>query len=84
MADRVTYFVALPFDFGEDGDLYAGEAEECPMPGAAERKARRLALTHAGAVAFSRTGDPAEGEFEDAVVLSSVGEVLTLEAMLAS
>jgi hypothetical protein len=30
---------------------------------------------HCGAVAFSRTGDPALGDFEDAVILKMVGEV---------
>jgi hypothetical protein len=30
---------------------------------------------HCGAIAFSRTGDPALGEFEDAVILRMVGEV---------
>jgi hypothetical protein len=30
---------------------------------------------HAGALAFSRTGDPATGEFQDAVVLALFGEV---------
>jgi hypothetical protein len=30
---------------------------------------------HCGAIAFSRTGDPALGDFEDAVVLKTVGEV---------
>jgi hypothetical protein len=30
---------------------------------------------HAGALAFSRTGDPATGEFQDAVVLAQFGEV---------
>jgi hypothetical protein len=30
---------------------------------------------HAGALAFSRTGDPATGEFPDAVVLAQFGEV---------
>jgi hypothetical protein len=28
-----------------------------------------------GAIAFSRTGDPALGDFEDAVILKTVGEV---------
>jgi hypothetical protein len=39
--------------------------------------AKTLAATvpHCGAIAFSRTGDPALGEFEDAVVLKTVGEV---------
>jgi hypothetical protein len=30
---------------------------------------------HCGAIAFSRTGDPALGDFEDAVILKMVGEV---------
>jgi hypothetical protein len=30
---------------------------------------------HWGAIAFSRTGDPALGDFEDAVILKTVGEV---------
>jgi hypothetical protein len=36
---------------------------------------RALAVGHAGALAFSRTGDPATGEFQDAVVLAQFGEV---------
>ena len=39
----------------------------------AERRARALALEHAGAVAFA--GDPATGEFQDAVILARFGEV---------
>jgi hypothetical protein len=31
--------------------------------------------SHCGAVAFSRTGDPAIGEFDDAVILKTVGYV---------
>jgi hypothetical protein len=30
---------------------------------------------HCGAIAFSRSGDPALGDFEDAVILKTVGEV---------
>jgi hypothetical protein len=30
---------------------------------------------HCGAIAFSRTGDPSLGDFEDAVILKTVGEV---------
>ena len=41
----------------------------------AERRARALVLEHAGAVAFSRTGDPTIGEFQDAVILAQFGEV---------
>ncbi|MGA2795256.1 MAG: hypothetical protein ABSE69_17360 [Roseiarcus sp.] len=32
-------------------------------------------LEHAGAVAFSRTGNPATGEFQDAMILAQFGEV---------
>jgi hypothetical protein len=41
----------------------------------AERRARALALEYAGALAFSRTGDPTTGEFQEAVILARFGEV---------
>jgi hypothetical protein len=71
----VTYYVAVPFDRNEEGELTAGEAVELPSGPAAERKARSLAAEHAGAVAFSRTGNPAIGEFHDATLLAKFGEV---------
>jgi hypothetical protein len=71
----VTYYVVVCFDRDESGDLNPGEAQEAPSASAAERRARTAALTHAGAVAFSRTGDPSMGEFQDAVVLAEFGEV---------
>jgi hypothetical protein len=30
---------------------------------------------YCGAIAFSRTGDPALGDFEDAVILKTIGKV---------
>jgi hypothetical protein len=71
----VTYHVVVYFDRDEEGDLKAGEAREMPNASAAERAARHLARLHAGAVAFSRKGDPATGEFEDASVLAQFGDV---------
>ena len=71
----VTYYVVVPFDRDESGDLTAGEANEAPSASAAERQAGSLALQHAGAVAFSRSGDPSTGEFQDAVILAQFGEV---------
>ena len=44
-------------------------------PVAAERRARALALEHGGALAFSRTADPATGECQLAVTLARFGEV---------
>jgi len=70
------YFVALPFEH-VDGGLAPGEAVECAHAAAAIRRAEALASTkgNAGAVAFSRQGSPELGEFEDAVVLKTFGDV---------
>ena len=71
----MTYHVVVAFDRGAEGDLKPGEAREVMSPVVAERRARALALETAGALAFSRTGDPATGEFQDAVILARFGEV---------
>ncbi len=71
----VTYHVVVAFDRNAEGDLTPGETWEVSSPVAAERRARALVPEHAGAVAFSRTGDPATGEFRDAVVVAQFGEV---------
>jgi hypothetical protein len=71
----VTYHVVVAFDRDQEGELQPGEAQEVMSPVVAERRARALALEHTGALAFSRTGNPATGEFEDAVILAQFGEV---------
>ena len=72
----VTYFVALPFVAAADG-IAAGEPTECFNPVAVVMRAEALSRKpgHVGAVAFSRTGDPATGEFGDAKVIKKFGEV---------
>lgn len=72
-----TYFAALPFHQGEDGELYAGEAAEAQSEGEAKRRASAMAARSIGAVAFSRTGDPSTGEFEPAVILARYGDIPT-------
>lgn len=64
---EVTYYVGLPFIATND-DVAAGEPTECFNPKAAVMRAEALSrqLGHVGAVAFSRTGDPATGDFSDA------------------
>lgn len=79
----ITYYVALPFIRTDDGDLVAGEAQDRQTSSAAIAAAASMARTAAGAVVFSRTGDPQIGEFEDAVVLRTFGEVPSLEDLLA-
>lgn len=72
----VTYYVALPFVLADDG-LAPGEAVECLNPNAAVMRAGALARKpgHAGAVASSRTGDLATGDFGDARLIRKFGEV---------
>ena len=73
---EVTYYVALPFVAANDG-VAAGEPTECFNPTAAVMTAEALSRRegHVGAVAFSRTGDPATGDFSDAQVTRKFGDV---------
>lgn len=73
---KVTYYVALPFVFSDDG-VAAGEATECFNANAAVMRADALSRKpgHAGAVAFSRTGDPSSGDLSDARLIRKFGDV---------
>ena len=75
----MTYYVALAFKRSEDdgGSIVACDPKEARSSEQAIRMAASLATQegHCGAIAFSRTGDPALGDFDDAVILKSVGEV---------
>jgi len=73
---EVTYYVALPFVASDDGNT-AGEPTECFNAMAVVMRAEALSRKegHIGAVAFSRTGDPATGDFSDATVLKKFGDV---------
>ena len=72
---NVTYYVAMGFERDEAGELVAMDPVEAQSSTQAISRARSLAAKKAGAVAFSRTGDPDLGEFTDAVVLFSAGVV---------
>jgi hypothetical protein len=74
----MTYYVALAFKRSdENGEIVAVDPKEARSADQAARMAGSLARQegHCGAIAFSRTGDPALGDFEDAVILKTVGEV---------
>jgi len=72
----LTYYVALPFVKTEEG-VAPGEAQEMPNEGAAIRRAEAMSRdpANAGALAFKRSGDPKMGNFNDATILKSFGEV---------
>lgn len=73
---EVTYYVALPF-VARDHRIAAGEPTECFNPTAVVMRAEALSRKegHVGAVAFSRTGDPATGDFSDAKIIKKFGDV---------
>jgi hypothetical protein len=75
-AMAVTYYVALPF-VRTEGGVAPGEAKEMPNERAAIRQAEAMSRdpANAGALAFKRSGDPNLGNFEDATILKSFGEV---------
>jgi hypothetical protein len=74
---NITYYVVLTFVRNEEGEgeLIAEAPAQMPSAAAATSRARSLAGTKAGVIAFARTGDPEVGEFADAVVLFKAGEV---------
>jgi len=57
--------------------IAAGEAIECFNPYTAAMMAEALSRKpgHAGAIAFSRTGDPSSGDFSDATLIRKFGDV---------
>lgn len=73
---EVTYYVALSFVASDDG-IAPGEATECLSANAAIARAEVLSRHPGcvGALAFSRTGDPASGDFNDANVIRKFGNV---------
>lgn len=72
---QVTYHVVLPFSPDADGNLMPGEPQEAPNAHLAVVRAQRLVATKGGAVAFSRTGDPALGDYQEGVLLGRFGNV---------
>lgn len=74
---KQTYFVVLPVVAGKKGKVTEGEPVPCASGVAAIKLAQRVMASGRalGAIAFSRTGDPDTGDYEDAVVLTLLGNV---------
>ena len=72
----ITYYVALPFGQSDDG-IAAGQAQEMPSEHAAIRRAEAMSRNpeNIGALAFKRTGAPNLGNFGEAMVLKTFGQV---------
>ena len=72
---NVTYYVVIPFNRDDEGNLIPGEPKEAPNGDRAKRLAQAMSEKHAGAIAFSRTGDPDQGDFEEGQVIAVYGAV---------
>ncbi|ACL58730.1 hypothetical protein [Methylobacterium nodulans] len=73
---QITYYVVQQFKKDSNtGAVYPIETVEKSNKVSAELALRNLAEPVVGAIAFSRTGDPATGEWADAVVLATGGEM---------
>lgn len=72
----LTYYVAMPF-VQSDGGPAPGQAQECQSEGQALSRAGAMSRdpANAGAIAFKRSGDPMMGDFSDAIVIKTFGEV---------
>jgi hypothetical protein len=56
-----------------DGEIVPVEPKACPSAGSARALAARLAQTHVGVIAWSRTGDAELGDWGPPVVLVRTG-----------
>jgi hypothetical protein len=74
---EITYFAARYHSSPLTTASRLASLIECFNPTAAVMRAEALARKegHVGAVAFSRTGDPATGDFSDAKVIRKFGDV---------
>ena len=73
----VIYYATLPFVRLENGGLAPGEAVECPHSSAVIRRADAMVHNeaNAGAVALAHIDGSRFGDFEDAMILKTFGDV---------
>jgi hypothetical protein len=71
----MTYYGVQPFESAARGRSKVLAPVVAQSASEAVRRAERLAAEKGGAIAFSRTGDPTFGEFDDPVILGRFGEV---------
>lgn len=71
----VTYYVAQTYQAGKRGALIPDQPKQARNLQHLETMVERLALTSVAVIAFSRSGDPETGEWEEAVIISQHGQV---------
>lgn len=75
----LTYFVVQAYGRTRMGALVSEAPILVQDASHALRMAERLAPSKAGVVAFTRSGDPCTGDYEEAKILTFFGEVPSLE-----
>lgn len=71
----ITYFVVQSFQRGKKGALIPDEPKQARDQNHCVILAERLSKVSASVVAFSRSGDPDSGDWEDAVLIAQYGDV---------
>lgn len=71
----VTYYIVQSFERGKKGMLIPDLPKQARDEAHCQLLAERLAAQKASVVAFSRTGDPDAGDWDDAVVIKQFGEL---------
>ncbi|CAM5764379.1 hypothetical protein LMIY3S_01128 [Labrys miyagiensis] len=77
---RITYYLVIPFIRTPDGTFLALDPEEATDVAKAKHRAFNIVGQErgddqvVGTIAFSRSGDPTLGDFEDALILARYGE----------
>lgn len=69
------YFVVQSFSRGKKGGVIPDIPVQATNTGHARRMAEQLSLQKAAVIAFMREGDPKTGEFEDAKLITALGDV---------
>ncbi|WP_439618340.1 hypothetical protein [Shinella sp.] len=71
----ITYFVVQSFSIQKKGAITADPPFQTASAAQAVRTAERLSEHKTAVFAFSRTGDPATGDYDPAEILCSFGEL---------
>jgi len=79
----ITYFVVQTYSMGRKGNVVADMPVQAQSADHATRIAARLGRSKLAAIAFSRTGDPSTGDYDDANILAVFGVVPDEELQMA-
>ena len=74
-AGTITHYVVLAYRKGKRGKIEAEEPKIARDENNCRSMAERMALSRHAVIAFSRTGDPDTGDFDEPVILAKHGDL---------